>query len=396
MSHADPFVLRTNRARRIKVAEELSQVRGRSQQERLAAKKSLYENGIPATEEHAAMAGVATLEQTDATFIDLNIRADDTIGDAFVEWQPLKLGEVPVYKTRYDYPVQVNFGHLGGGPPQRFYETVQSGTAVTPFQYFTDETQIPNLVLANFDLAKFKEREKAFEGIARAIRLARQKIILNTMFGQPLFQALSPSFNAYAVSNPFNGKNVYILDPDVQAGSVPTTNVIDLHGEGGLTRNVFMKQQTYANQADRKLVRMFIPVSGAPWEAYWQQASIVAYTTSEGNQDVRKAIPPSKWEEVINQSFRKTGGYMKWFDADPIFVQPSNAIPASYWLTSTTDPGLLAWDQLDLDVSEEESIRGNRAMNRRYEARSAATAQPAPLLLNFVFGQFNGSALGSP
>lgn len=378
----DPFVLGTNRERVHGASNAVARIKSRSHEERASSRRDEYAK--IAADENSAMAGVVTLEQADATFIDLNIHADDTIGAAFAEFTTLKLGEIPVFKTRQEYPIRVNMGHLAGTPPTVFFATAQTGTQVAPFQYFSEEFLVPNLVNANFDVADFKEREIAMARIVRDMGLARQKYIINLMLGQPLTQDLVTSLTAYETSTPFTNRNPYVLDPGVRPGSVPNTNIIDNTSEGGLTRTVFMKQRTWANQMERELVRMFVPIEGAPWEAYWSQASIVAYTTGNGNQNVSKAVPPSKWEETVNTSFRKKGAYMRWFDDSPIYVQPSNILPAGYSIISTELPAVLGWDQLSEAVSDEESIKANRAFNRRYEARSMALAQPDPLLRNFV------------
>jgi hypothetical protein len=214
--------------------------------------------------------------------------------------------------------------------------------------------------------------------------LARQRFILNLMLNQPLTSDIVTSLTNYVASTPFTGRNPYVLDPGVRPGAVPSTNVIDTHLEGGLTRTVFKKSRTWANQMERDLVRMFVPIEGAPWEAYWDQASIVAYSAGNGNMDTTKAIPESKWEEVVNVSFRKRGAYMKWFDDQAIYVQPSNILPAGYTIYSTELPAVLGWDQLSESVTNEEEIKSNRAFNRRYEARSMALAQPDPMLRNFL------------
>jgi hypothetical protein len=203
------------------------------------------------------------------------------------------------------------------------------------------------------------------------------------MTNTPLGTDVATALTDYAATSPFNGRNPYVLDNYVQAGSIPTTNVIDTHTEGGLTKYVFMKQRTWATQMMREIKTMFIPIAGAPWEATWQQASIVAYNNSPVLQDPAKAVPPSKWEDFSNMAFPLNGAYMDWFGSR-VFMKPLNVLPTGYTIASTNLPAVILWNQLSESVSEEETIKGNRAFVKRYEGRSIALAQPDPLLRNFL------------
>ena len=373
-----------NRERIETARTKLAEVMLRPRQERLAARKALYE-------EQAGRAGVVTINQADATFIDLNVHAFDQMGQAFAEFATLQFGQAAIYKTRQEYAIGVNMGHLAGGPPSTLFHTDQNGVQVQPFAYFSEEFLVPNLVNAQFNLQAFKERDIAMARVARDMRLARQKYILNTMLNQPLSQDVATSITTYfALSAPWDNRSVYVLDPGVQAGSLVTTNNIDDSSEGGLTKNVFKSIRTYCNKApmtDNEATSprsLFVPIAGAPWEAYWNQASIVGFNaTGSSNLDTTKAIPANKWDEAVGMSFETNGCYMNWFGTT-IFVQPTNILPAGYCLLATNKPAVLGWDQYEQSFSAEEGQFKDRAMNRRYEARSMALAQPDPLASNFA------------
>lgn len=371
-----------NRERFETARQKLAEVMLRPRRERVEARKR-------AIEEQAGRAGVVTINQADATFIDLNVHAFDTMGQAFAEFAPLQFGQAAVYKTRQEYAIGVNMGHLAGGPPSTLFHTNQNGVQVQPFQYFSEEFLVPNLVNASFNLDVFKEREIALARVARDMRLARQQYIINTMLNQPLSQAIATSITAYAaLAAPWANRTVYVLDPGVQTGAYATTNVINDSAEGGLTKNFFRDIANYFHTAppvdDQALSArsLFIPIAGTPWTAYWNQASIVAYSGG-GNQDPSKAIPPSKWEEAVGMSFEKNGAYMNWFGMN-IFVQPTNILPAGYTLCASNQPAVLGWDQYSAAVSDEEPRFGDRTMNRRYEARSIALAQPDSMAAAFL------------
>lgn len=370
-----------NRERIESTRSKLAEVMLRPRHERLAARKKVYE-------EQAGRAGVVTINQADATFIDLNIHAFDTMGQAFAEFATLQFGQAAVYKTREEYAIDVNMGHIAGGPPSVLFHTSQDGVQVQPFAYFSGEFLVPNLVNQQFNLSVFKERDIALARAARDMRLARQKYILNTMLNQPMNQDIATSVTTYfGLAAPWNNRTVYVLDPSVQSGSVVTTNNIDDSTEGGLTKNVFKSIRTYCNKApitDEGATSprsLFVPIAGAPWEAYWNQASIVGYST--GNQDPGKAIPANKWDEAVGMSFETNGAYMNWFGTT-IFVQPTNILPAGYCLLATNKPAVLGWDQYSASVSREQEQFKDAMFNRRYEARSMALAQPGPLSANFA------------
>ncbi|MDG7000388.1 MAG: hypothetical protein JRN15_14930 [Nitrososphaerota archaeon] len=378
------FAQEGNRERIVAARQHLSDVMLRPRSERVAARKKCYE-------EQAGMAGVVTINQADATFIDLNVHAFDQMGQAFAEFAALQFGQAAVYKTRQEYAIGVNMGHLAGGPPSVLFHTSQAGVQVQPFTYFSEEFLVPNLVNAQFNLEAFKERDVALARVARDMRLIRQQYIINTMLNQPLSQSIATSLaNYYALTAPWANRSVYVLDPGVDSGSVVTTNSINDTAEGGLTKNVFKSIRSYCNRApqiDDEAISprsLFIPITGAPWEAYWDQASIVGYSaTGNSNLDTSKAIPANKWDEAVGMSFERNGAYMNWFGTQ-VFVQPTNVLPSGYCLLATNKPAVLGWDQYSASVSDEEGRFGDRAMNRRYEARTMALAQPDPLAANFV------------
>jgi hypothetical protein len=371
-----------NRTRFEQAREKLASSMLKDPMERAGARKKFYE-------EQAGMAGVVTINQAEATFIDLNLHAFDTIGAALAEFTTLQFGQAAIYKTREEFPVPVMVGNLAGGPPTMMYQTNQLGVQVQPFQYFSKKFIVPNLVNAQFNLDAFKEKDKALLRVARDMRLFRQQIIvaaaLNQPYTTPVATAIVNYFNGGA---PWGNRTPYVLDPQVQSGSVVTTNILDEHAEGGITKNVFESIVNYcrlcpeSDDLGATVPRsFFISKVGSPWTAYWNQASIVAYTGGS-NQDVTKAIPPSKWEEAVGMSFENGGSYMNWFGTS-VFMQPTNILPQGYGLLATNKPAVLGWDQMEASITDErDGDLGDRAFNNRYEARSVALAQPDSLAPN--------------
>jgi hypothetical protein len=340
------------------------------------------------SEENAAYQGAVTIMQAEATYIDLNVRAFHSLGDHFAEFVPLQIGEVPVYKYRQDYPVRINVGHLAGGPPMVKFQTLQSGVQVTPFQYFSEEILVPNLVNASFNIGKFGEKEQALKRIANDMAVAKQQFIINTLLSQPVNQTIAVSLAAYFASTPYVGRSPYLLDNFVDPGSVETTNILNVTVEGGLTRNVFRAIRSLSILQNRMAKSLFIPITGKPWEAYWNQASIVAAISgTPGNAQAANAIPPTKWAEAADMGFTENGQNMSWFGMN-LWVQPINLFPQGYFMVATDQPAVMGWDQLEASVSEEDALTGGqRQLAKRYEARSIALAQADPQLRNFQVGK---------
>jgi hypothetical protein len=358
---------------------------------RLVGDKARCESRKKFSDENASYAGFVTLTQADATFLDLNVHAFDTMGNAFAEFTTLQIGESALYKEREEYPIGVNIGHLGAGPPAQMFQTAQNGVQVQTFQYFSKKFLVPNLVNAQYNLSKFKEKDQALERVARDMRLARQQYVINTMLNQPLSTPLATSIaNYYALSpGPFNNRTPFVLDAGVQAGAYVTTNVLNAAAEGGLTKNVFQEIVNYCRLCPESNGGATVPRSfffakaGSPWIAYWNQASIVGYSAvGSSNLDTTKAIPANKWDEAIGMSFESGGAYMNWFGTN-LFCQPVNNLPQGYGLVATNKPAVLGWDQLENSVSNEgPSGLEDINMNNRYEARSIGLAQPDTLLPN--------------
>lgn len=343
---------------------------------------------IASSEEHAGFQGAVTISQAEATYIDLNVRAFSGLGDHFCQFVPLEIGQVPIYKYRQDYEVRINMGHLAGGPPMVKFQTQQSGVQVTPFQYFSEEILVPNLVNSSFNIGKFGEKEQALKRIANDMAIAKQQFIINTLLNQPLNQPIAVSLAAYFASTPYVGRTPYLLDNFVDPGSVETTNIISVTVEGGLTRNVFRSIRSLSLLQGRTAKSMFVPITGKPWEAYWNQASIVAAITgTAGNAIPANAIPPSKWAEAADMGFTENGQQMNWFGMS-IFVQPINLFPQGYFMIASDQPAVMGWDQLEMSISEEDALTGSqRQLAKRYEARSIALAQADPQLRNFIVGK---------
>jgi len=379
---ADYFGLSANKEEVLAARTKLDKYNAASLADRAKSAEKL------AGDEHAGYQGAVTIAQAEATYIDLNVRAFSSLGDHFAEFVPLQIGEVPIYKYRQDYEVRVNIGHLAGGPPMTKFQTVQSGVQVTPFQYFSEEILVPNLVNSSFNIGKFHEKEKALARIANDMAVAKQQYIINTLLNQPLSNTVAQSLAAYYVSTPYVGRTPYLLDNFVDPGSVETTNILNVTVEGGLTRNVFRSVRSLAILQNRMAKSMFIPITGKPWEAYWNQAAIVtAVSTAAGNQISTNAIPPSKWEAAAELGFTENGQFMDWFGMH-LWVQPINLFPQGYFMVSTDQPAVMGWDQLEMSISDEDPLGGkDRQLAKRYEARSIALAQADTQLRNFQVGK---------
>jgi hypothetical protein len=338
-------------------------------------------------DEHAGVleAGTATVQQAEARFYDLNIRAYTDMSDFFVAGRDIQPGETGIFKTRSFNQIGVRQAALSGGPPAMKFASVQSAVAVSTEAFGTSKYVVPAIVNDNFSIAKFQEREAAEERAAYEMKLAIQKYRINSMLRQPLMSDLATSIPAYYGSAPTIGATSYILDPGVQAGSMATTNALNLTSTGLITKAGFKKINTQMILQRRTAVALFVPVDPAVWEARFDEASPVALVNSQGNQNPANAIPPTEWEKRFNSGFNEQGQYIEMFNMR-IWVQPVNILPTGYAILSTNEAAVLEYNKLEGSYSDEVS-QGNAPTMKGYNSRvdyvDKGWLAPDPGLLNF-------------
>ena len=350
----------------------------------------------------SSVAGVAQLNAIEGEYIILNLYRDSIPLD-FVEMRDLPMGNIPVYRTRTINPINVFVGSLSGGSAIEYYATTDTGVQVSiPGPITTSKVMIPNLSNI-YDMVKLDQRQAALDRLSRDLRNRITDACFNVAMGQGMladpaasiqtyFSAANQTWSAgltYTMSGSyFNNKNVYYLDPGVVQGGVPTTNCFDLSAEGGLTKNVFMALNSWRMQMGRNLSTIYVPNSGAPWEAFQQQASIVAAQTgASGNNNPAKAITPEQWERFQSDDF---GGEVTVpFFGMNVRIKRQNWLPKGYCFVTTDRPAVIMWDRLDLMSNNGASYGSletpvDAFYNYRSEGRQIVLAQPSPLLTNFL------------
>lgn len=361
----------------------------------LSAEKSPEEQEL-ALERRKALsaqgfAGIAELQGLEGDYFELNIYRDSPVLD-FVEMRNLPLGSLPFYRTRYSTPIGFYMGSVNAMGSTVYYATNDFGQTVTPFTIQSDEVMIPNLNNI-YDMARLQQRQIALQRLAHDMQIAQVNVCLNTMFGASDVVSTDPAValtNYYSGGGAFSGHNVYVLDPGINATGYPTTNVFNLSTEGGLTKHVFQALNDYSIQAGRRIRKIYVPsgsASGYPvWRAMQDEASIVALTTGQGNQNPSNAIPADMWGQFQRDDFRSVVS-VNWFGLD-VQIERQNWLPNGYVLVLTDEPSVIMWDRLDLATGEDRAgtletpVSGY--MSRRSEAKNIATIRPDFGLRNFI------------
>lgn len=340
----------------------------------------------------SAIGGVAELMSIEGDYYKLNVYRDSPILD-FVEMRDLPLGAVPLYRTRYMTPVGFYAGSTNAMGASLRYATNDAVTQIFPFTVQTDEVVVPN-ISAVYDMARLEQRQAALERLAHDLQIALVNINLNTMLratGNVITYDPAQAIQDYITNSTgsFTGKNVFVLDPGVQTSSMPSTNGFNLSSEGGLTKNVFQTINDFRLKAKRRIRKIYVPSAdgGTPvWRAMQNEASIVALTTGQGNQNPANAIPDNFWKEFQTKDFSGVVT-VNWFGLD-VAIEVQNWLPAGYCLVLTDQPCSIMWDRLSLatgqDLAGTLEVPINGYESRRSEARQIATVQPDFCLLNFM------------
>ena len=336
-------------------------------------------------------AGVAELTSLEGDYLELNIYRDSPVLD-FVEMRNLPLGALPFYRTRYNTPIGFYMGSVNAMGSTVYYATNDFGQTVTPFVIQSDEIMIPNLN-AIYDMNKLEQRQIALQRLAHDMQIAQVNSCLNTLFGATDVVATDPAValqNYYSGGGSFSGHNVYVLDPGINATGYPQTNVFNLSTENGLTKHVFQALNDFSITAGRRIRKIYVPsgsATGYPvWRAMQDEASIVAISSGNGNQNPANAVTPDTWAQFQRDDFRSVVT-VDWFGLN-VDIERQNWLPNGYVLILTDQPSVIMWDRLDLSTGDdhagtlEQPVSGY--MSRRSEAKNIATIRPDFGLRNFI------------
>jgi len=336
-------------------------------------------------------AGIAELQSLEGDFYELNIYRDSPVLD-FVEMRNLPLGSLPFYRTRYNTPIGFYMGSVNAMGSTVYYATNDFGQTVTPFTIQSDEVMVPNLNNI-YDMNRLQQRQIALERLARDMQIAIVNTALNTLFGATDVISTDPAValqNYYTGGGSFSGKNVYVLDPGINATGYPTTNVFNLTTEGGLTKHVFQALNDYSIQSGRTIRKIYVPsgsASGYPvWRSLQDEASIVAISSGNGNQNPANAVPAEMWSQFQRNDFRSVVT-LDWFGLT-VQIERQNWLPNGYVLVLTDEPSVIMWDRLELATGEDRAgtleVPVSGYMSRRSEAKNIATIRPDFGLRNFL------------
>lgn len=366
-------------AMRIHAANTLAALESRTPAEQAAA--------FEKRKEIAALGGVADLNAIEGDYYTLNIHRDSPTLD-FVEMRDLPLGTIPIYRTRTENPVGVFQGGLAGHGSTLYYATQDTAVQVTPFTLQTEEVMVPNLNNI-YNMETLQQRVVGRKRLAEYMDIGVTNCALNTMLGATDLIATDPAAQIvtyFGTGGSFAGKNVYKLDNGVVAAGVPSLNVYDLTTEGGITKNVLKTLNTHRTQLGVKIRKIYIPSAGAPWEALQNQASLVALTNGQGNQNPSKAVTPEEWAKF--QSMDVAGQFSVPWGGQTFVFEKQNWLPQGYCLVLMDAPAVIMWSRLKLQTGDAAEGTLETPVNGYYNkmsvAQNFAMAQPTFCLKSFA------------
>lgn len=323
------------------------------------------------------------IKEAEGRFIDLAIHKDTFLDDFAITTQ-MDVSEIPVWKSRYAPMVGVTTGTLYSAPLQNLYATRDNYATLTPFVVDADDIRVPAMALTQ-DIDKLGIRQAGLERQAEAMTIKMEQFTLNIALAQPLGQDLATSVvNYFAAGNSYTGKTVYVADPGVQMGTYETTNLIDVHNEGGITPTVIEALSVQDALTGRKTRTIHFAKAGLPWRKLMRYATVVAdqgagSTTNPG----LRAIPTSAWNEVWNSNFNE-GIVVNWFGSTVKFKQ-NNALPQGYAIVTTDQPGAEVFmiQGMNSGSDEYQSDPKDKFFSTHWMKQELAIATPDPWIRNF-------------
>lgn len=373
-------------ARRDAANKEFAEIMARPKSERAAARAKELASGT---------GDLTKLKQAESHFLELAIHQDLFLDDVAVQ-EDVGPGEPIFWKSRYPNPVGVMTGSVYGNAPATLYATTDYYATLTPFEFEAEEVKVPKLALTQ-DLNRLGVREAGLMRQQEAVKLAYQKFALNFMMSQPLGLDIPTTITNYFSSTPYTGRNVYVIDPGVQATTVETTNILDQSAEAGIDLAVLEAIQAQAMIMGKTVRTIHIPVAGQPWRKLLRHATVVANASVFGagvlpNAGL-KAVPESKWASILDTNLNQ--GKEIRFNAlgQEWHLKANNVFPQGYGVVTTTEPAVVQYNILDKSVETDVVDQRDSYFVGHYVKKVIAFAQPDPWVRNFMlvkFGNTNG------
>jgi len=376
------LTLPANQARVEKANAEYAKIVGRSFAERATLRNQEFASGD---------ADFTRIKTAEGRFIDLAIHKD-TFADDFALMTDLDVTDIPIWKSRYEPVVGITTGSVYGGPTSTLYATKDNYATLQPFVIDVEDVRVPKLALT-MDPDKLGQRSAALERQAEALKLKLETFVINIAMGQPLGQDLATTVSTYfSNGNSYTGKTVYVADPGVQSGTYETTNLIDVHTEGGLTPTVAEAIASQDQLTGRMSRTIHFAKAGLPARKLYRYATVVADQGSGETNPGLRAIPTSAWEDVWNSNFSK-GVILNWFGSTMKF-KSNNALPQGYGVVTTDQPAAEVFNILSMATSGEfQADPRDQFFSTHWVKRQMAICTPDPWLRNFYVVSYGNTSL---
>lgn len=338
---------------------------------------------------------------SEGKFIDLNIHLESFLDDIAIRTE--SDAEIPIFwKTRSSGVLGMTTGSLYGDAPQHLFLVNDNYEQVKPVPFETPEVRVPNVALTQ-DPAKLGLRQIADMRHAESLRLMAERFLVNILTYQPFSTTVGQSLVNYAnlTVNPYNGKQVYVVDPYVQTGTYDTTNIINDVTEGGLTFKVLYDLITQCILSGRQLRTLHVPKRGLPWRELVKFATVVANANVFGpgartNPNLNN-IPTETWNKVFNmdQLSPLNGSYMIVDIFGMTFkIKANNVLPQGVAIATTSEPALevINFTGLEHNLDLDEVDPKHPSFSKRFSRRTWGFAQPDPWARNWFAVVFDTPA----
>lgn len=370
-------------------------------------KVSLFRKALAHGERETAsgMSDINSIRAVAGKFIDITVRKDNIAYDFCI--RASKDAEDTLYwNSSYNQPVGVTVSSIDGTGPGTLYAKASNRVFIPPdFSYDAAKVMVPRFGL-NIDEQAIGLYESALAEQADALKLYEQNALFSVLCSipgtlQPMGQDIVTSLQNYAaLSNVYLGKTVYVLNPGVQPGTRESTNVISVTTQGGFTNEVFLAMKRYEVLSGRKIVTVYAPKIGFPWEQLIYQANSVtvvnpSITSGGASNPALVSVPAAIAEKRFNMDpqalLEGEGMVVQGPLGMSVRFKCNNFLPQGLCVFSTDQPAAVWYDVTNRSQSVEIESPLMPYMKERHEKRTAAIAAPHPWSPNWGIIQLGNS-----
>lgn len=360
---------------------ELAGLLGKSEAERAEARANFLK------EVASGDADIQRVSLSEGHFIDLAVHRD-TFLDDFALRSDVTAEQPLAWKSKYDPLVGVTTGSTFGGGVSTSYAVTDQHAFLNPFVYDSQSAKIPSMLLSQSP-EKLGLRTRSLVRQAEALRIKAETFLANIIMGQPLGTSLATTISNYwSANNAYANKTIYVLDPEVQASTVETSNLIDASAEHGLTPAVFEQLMIQEQKTGLEVRTIHIPKAGFAFRKLLRAATIItttALTAGQTGNSALEGVPASEFEKMWRTDMNAAldAGLIIELFGRRYKIKANNVLPEGLCLVSTNQPAAEIFNVTDRSVDVDIEDQKDPYYTEHYSKRMAAIGAPDPWRRNF-------------